>query len=90
MHILFIGNQSTPICGLKKIKCSIGAEDRLLEKFFTDDLTNLAHDSDSCNCLPSCTSIRYDAEVLQAKFDLEHIFTPGFEIPWSDIYKDAE
>lgn len=28
----------------------------------------------SCNCLPACTSITYDAEISQAPFDWTELF----------------
>lgn len=35
---------------------------------------SIEHISNICNCLPACTSITYDAEISQAKFDAENLF----------------
>lgn len=61
---------NTPICGSNRIDCYNEAEDELLQKFFKDglDKTRVPDDSE-CKCLPSCTSVAYDAEISQAKFD---------------------
>lgn len=70
----FEGDRDTPICGANKIKCYNVAEDTLLEKDFTEGLTNMAAVRKGCNCLPACTSITYDAEISQAKFDWVSLF----------------
>lgn len=74
--MLPVGDGNTPICGAAKIKCYNDAEDKLSEKEFINGLSN---DNDvvksGCNCLPSCTSITYDAEISQAKFDWVSLFT---------------
>lgn len=82
--IIFKGNRSTPICGPMKIECYNDAEDRLLEKSFAEDLTNTASARTKCNCLPSCTSITYDAEISQAKFDWENLFL-AYENPLDEF-----
>lgn len=56
------------------IKCYNEAEDTLMEKYFTDGLANTEYGKTHCNCLPSCTSITYDAEISQAKFDWVSLF----------------
>lgn len=71
----FAGDKDTKICGAAKIKCYNEAEDRLLEKDFTEGLTgDLEAVKKGCNCLPACTSITYDAEISQAKFDWVSLF----------------
>lgn len=58
-----------------QIKCYNDAEDTLLEKFFREGLDkNKINEGSGCNCLPSCTSITYDAEISQAKFDWVNLF----------------
>lgn len=69
------GDRNTSICGAMNIKCYNDAEDTLLEKFFADGLSNAGYELTGCNCLPSCTSITYDAEISQAKFDWVNLFT---------------
>lgn len=70
-----IGDSNAPICGSNKTGCYNQAEDDMLQKFFKDglDKTRIPDDSE-CNCLPSCTSIAYDAEISQAKFDWKALF----------------
>lgn len=61
------------ICSQKDIMCYDQAENDLLG----DDMRSGVESSEekylkqitSCNCLPSCTSINYDAEISQANFD---------------------
>lgn len=36
-----------------------------------------------CNCLPSCTSISYDAEISQAAYDWKHVLK-GLNIPTAE------
>lgn len=70
------GDNQTSICGASKIVCYNNAEDKLLKKAFVDgvgDDTNIGNMG--CNCLPSCTSITYDAEISQANFDWVSLFT---------------
>lgn len=67
------GDKDTEICGAANIKCYNEAEDRLLEKDFTEGL-GASVIPKGCNCLPACTSITYDAEISQAKFDWISLF----------------
>lgn len=71
-------NEETPVCGALKVKCYNEAEDDHLWKEFTDGLRKektYSHGGNTeCNCLPSCTSITYDAETSQADFDWESLF----------------
>lgn len=53
------GEKDTLICGSDKIRCYNEA----VEKMFDQSYMKF------CHCLPSCTSLTYDAEILQAKFD---------------------
>lgn len=53
------GNDTTPVCGVAKMKCYNYAEDYdyfhgLVGRWITE----------KCNCLPACTSITYEAEVM--------------------------
>lgn len=71
---LFKGDKNTRICGTDKIKCYNDAEDKLLEHDFVEGLKNVHSAASGCNCLPACTSITYDAEISQAKFDWIGLF----------------
>jgi acid-sensing ion channel, other len=71
-------DNQTPICNQSDVKCYDKAEDDLLAE---DLKKSLATGSDEnkrglteCNCLPSCTSINYDAEISQADFEFEKVF----------------
>lgn len=79
-------DRNTPICGARSIACYNEAEDVLLEQFFKDGLDKeKIKDETGCNCLPACTSIAYDAEISQAKFDWVSLFnallSPPSEFP---------
>lgn len=48
------------------MRCYKEAELRLSLKY--------ANGTSTCNCLPSCDSITYDAELSQAKYDVREIY----------------
>lgn len=83
---LFSGENHTKICGAAKIKCYNDAEDKLSEKSFIDGLTDDSYVTvkRGCNCLPSCTSITYDAEMSQAAFNWTALFT-SYESPLDEF-----
>lgn len=67
----------TRICNQSEVTCCQAAEDGLLDEL----LQRLASGSGInelektvCNCLPSCTSIEYDAEISQADYDFVQVF----------------
>lgn len=62
-------DDATPICGSLKIACYDAAEDDLIYAQYMLGIDVNRVTQDECNCLPSCTSIRYDAETSQAPFD---------------------
>ena len=64
------GNESTKICGTAKIECYIQARHNLFEEDIVDGLTNKEAKlfRQGCKCLPSCTTIKYEAHVDRAKF----------------------
>lgn len=68
------GDRDTKICGASNIQCYNQAEDKLLEQDFTEGLSTTTAIRKGCNCLPACTSITYDAEISQAKFDWVNLF----------------
>lgn len=87
--VSFAGDADTKICGAANIHCYNSAHDKLSEKKFIE---GLADDIDAvkngCNCLPSCTSISYDAEISQATFDWVHTLA-GLDIPPVDGYVNS-
>lgn len=67
----FEGDNDTLICGAAKLDCYSDSVDKLLENY-VDSVHNGETMNEMCNCLPSCTSITYDVEVSQTKFDWEN------------------
>lgn len=58
------------------MSCYNEAEDELLLKEFEQGLVTEAENvrgQTDCNCLPSCTSIAYEAEISQADFDYKTV-----------------
>lgn len=70
---MYIGSKDTPICGAAKITCYNLSEDTLLKQNFIEGLSD-EKVKGGCSCLPSCTSITYDAEISQARFDWISLF----------------
>lgn len=74
----------TPICGAAKISCYTRAESLLLVKTRVQKITQRYSLKPvkvrSCNCLPACTSITYDTEILQAPFEYVSFFS-AFKAP---------
>ncbi|XP_063709864.1 pickpocket protein 28 [Culicoides brevitarsis] len=70
-------DKETPICGAAQIECYNKAEDDILKKEINEGLltsTDAARGNTQCNCLPACTSIQYDVETSQARFNWEDLF----------------
>ncbi|XP_037814491.1 pickpocket protein 28 [Lucilia sericata] len=64
--------EDTPVCGSGKINCMNEAEDQLSMREFEQGIATSGENyrgPTSCNCLPSCTSIAYEAEISQADYD---------------------
>lgn len=84
---LILGTNSTPICGASNIFCYHKAEDDLLNNNIRDNLSGtVSEDSSHCNCLPVCTSIKYDTEVSHSDFDFKSLFE-AYETPLEE-YKE--
>ncbi|XP_068142436.1 pickpocket protein 28 [Drosophila tropicalis] len=69
-------NVNMPVCGAANIKCYNEAEDELLLREFMQGLQSSDENTrghTECNCLPSCTSIAYEAEISQADFDYKTV-----------------
>lgn len=71
MSVFFLGDKNTKICGTGSSKCYRNAEKKLFGEDIIDDFQD---DSvklfrSQCNCLPACTSIKYDAVIDRTKFD---------------------
>ncbi|EDW17776.1 pickpocket protein 28 [Drosophila mojavensis] len=69
-------NVNVPVCGLGNLTCYNEAEDKLLVQEFNQSVATKADNvrgQTDCNCLPSCTSIAYEAEISQADFDYKTV-----------------
>lgn len=68
--IIFTGNESTKICGSAKIECYQEAQKKLFEEDIIDGLTNKKAElvRRKCHCLPSCTTITWEAITDRTKF----------------------
>lgn len=71
-------SDGTRICSQTEVECYDAAEDELMlsdlkQSLSTGSGINKFGKTD-CNCLPSCTSINYDAEISQADFEFKKVF----------------
>ncbi|KAF2886730.1 hypothetical protein ILUMI_19443, partial [Ignelater luminosus] len=72
-------DEATEICGTGSTTCIYQSEVAMLareieadiERFESEDYSD---DTDRCNCLPSCTSVSYNAESSQADFNWQRVF----------------
>ncbi|TMW52550.1 hypothetical protein DOY81_002375 [Sarcophaga bullata] len=61
-----------PVCGSRSLNCMNIAEDELSIREFNQSIETSKENyrgPTSCNCLPACTSIAYEAEISQADYD---------------------
>lgn len=61
-----------PVCGSRRIQCMNDAEDKLSLREFNQGIETSGENyrgETTCNCLPACTSIAYEAEISQADYD---------------------
>lgn len=69
---------STRICGQNEVECYDLAENGLMLEELEQSLASGSGENKrgktNCNCLPSCTSINYDAEISQADFEYVKVF----------------
>jgi hypothetical protein len=69
----FVGEPHDKICRQSDIECYDKAEDDLYKKELDESLKSNSAENKrgvtNCHCLPSCTSITYDAEISQADYD---------------------
>ncbi|KAJ6650121.1 Pickpocket protein 28, partial [Pseudolycoriella hygida] len=74
----------TAICGHRQMTCYNKAEHDLLHEQYLNGITKNISSTHECECLPACTSIKYDAEISQASFDwslLLNAFKSSTEYP---------
>ncbi|KAF5270640.1 hypothetical protein FQA39_LY01378 [Lamprigera yunnana] len=73
-------DNATPICGVKRQKCVKFSTTKFLESEVSFEIENLDYLDElknnnelsyapSCNCLPSCNSLAYDATISQSHWD---------------------
>lgn len=78
----------TPICSQEQVQCYNHAEDALMKEELLESLESGSGENKrgrtKCNCLPSCTSINYDAEISQANFEFEKVFN-AYESPLDEF-----
>lgn len=71
-------DSETRICTQAEIGCYDAAEDGLMKSELTESLASGSAENKrgktKCHCLPSCTSINYDAEISQADFEFVKVF----------------
>lgn len=71
-------DNQTSICSQKQVQCYNKAEDDLMKAELTQSLKSGSGENKrgktECNCLPSCTSINYDAEISQADYEFVEVF----------------
>ncbi|XP_058827729.1 pickpocket protein 28-like [Topomyia yanbarensis] len=58
----------TEVCESNMIECMILAENELFERDVVEHRKGEKNYRAGCNCLPSCTSVQYDAEITQTDF----------------------
>ncbi|KAI8424662.1 hypothetical protein MSG28_003089 [Choristoneura fumiferana] len=59
---------SSELCTAQKRACVTKAHDELASGSADEEM------GETCNCLPSCTSVQYDAEILKTTFDFKKDF----------------
>lgn len=71
-------DSKTRICTQSEVHCYDASEDNLMLSELTESLSSGSGvnklGKTNCNCLPSCTSINYDAELSQADFEFVKVF----------------
>lgn len=77
-------DDTAPICGTSKISCYDQAEDDLIQEQYVNGITDDRNSHSECNCLPACTSIRYEAEISQAPFDWQKLYSSFNVTPTSE------
>ncbi|KAK5641659.1 hypothetical protein RI129_010206 [Pyrocoelia pectoralis] len=76
-------NQTTKMCGPGNALCMKRAEAEMHTREVDLDHAN-ANNIERCNCLPSCTSLTYNAELSQAYFNWPKVFE-GFQVNFSEF-----
>ena len=56
------GTQRTKVCGIEERKCYDEALELMTARENSKSTSN--KDNDQCNCMPDCTSLKYDKNVF--------------------------
>ncbi|CAO1422206.1 unnamed protein product [Diamesa tonsa] len=64
----------TKICAYDEVSCYYKAESVWLLEELNNSIEKNSTNHHFCNCLPSCTSLEYDAEISQADFNSTEYF----------------
>lgn len=75
-------DKNVSICGMSKIKCYTDA----LYEYYEDEIKH-EFNKKLCNCLPGCTSIVYETEVLQKSYEWRNIAEANKFIPRFGVEK---
>lgn len=78
-------NSQTRVCGIAKLSCCNDAETELIQMKFKGSLERSGYKK-QCDCLPSCTTISYDAEISQAGYDFKSQFLVYRSEEMEDLY----
>ncbi|XP_028141320.1 pickpocket protein 28-like isoform X2 [Diabrotica virgifera virgifera] len=80
--------KDTPICGSGSQKCMFEAQTELLTREVESGIENFETETrdavNDCDCLPACTSLTYNAEYSQAKYEWEKLFQ-AFRVNFSEF-----
>lgn len=74
----------TAVCGAKKMSCYQEAMDKYLWSSAERNLVKKSGGSLHCDCLPSCESIHYNAEISQADMNYNKYFSTLNEATYKD------
>lgn len=74
IYINFTGDANTKICGIAKMQCLNVAR---IKFWVTNDGERFRA---QCNCLQSCTFIKYKAEMRRTKLDFMALNRGGYKI----------
>ncbi|XP_056638388.1 pickpocket protein 28-like [Diorhabda sublineata] len=78
----------TRICGPGSQTCMFNVQTELLTKEVTSGILNYEAEDrdgiDDCDCLPACTSLTYNAEMSQAKYEWDKVFQ-SFRVNFSEF-----
>lgn len=64
MKFGFTGDKDTPICGSGSVKCYKAAERKISTQRYAREFRQ------KCNCLTTCTTVDYSADIDRVKFDM--------------------